>query len=149
MKKKPTIKDQKGGAAVEFALILPLLIFLLFGIIEGGLLLYNKQIITNACREGLRAGIVVRQPRLDDNEIQTIVRQYAEDYLVTFGNGTIDFDPPISPVYLAPSRNPGIFGTNLVMKVTYQYDFLFLFNPITFQRFDSITLHAKTTMKME
>ena len=148
MKNKTTIKDQKGGAAVEFALILPLLIFLLFGIIEGGLLLYNKQIITNACREGLRAGIVVRQPRLDDNEIQTIVRQYAEDYLVTFGNGTINFDY-ILPLYDDAARNPGIFGTDLIMKVTYPYDFLVLFNPITFQRFDPITLHAKTTMKME
>jgi Flp pilus assembly protein TadG len=52
MKTKMMIRDQNGGAAVEFAIILPLLIALLFGIVEFGLLLYNKQIITNASREG-------------------------------------------------------------------------------------------------
>jgi Flp pilus assembly protein TadG len=52
MKPKMIIKDQNGGAVVEFAIILPLLIALLFGIVEFGLLLYNKQIITNASREG-------------------------------------------------------------------------------------------------
>jgi Flp pilus assembly protein TadG len=54
MKTKMMIRDQNGGAAVEFAIILPLLIALLFGIVEFGLLLYNKQIITNASREGAR-----------------------------------------------------------------------------------------------
>jgi len=143
MKKKPTIKDQKGGAAVEFALILPLLIFLLFGIIEGGLLLYNKQIITNACREGVRAGIVVRQPRLTNGEIATVVNQYAQNYLVTFGTGTINFNY-ILPLYSDAARNPGIFGTDLIMDVTYPYNFLVL----SAFGFDSITLHATTTMKM-
>jgi len=140
MKNKTTIKDQKGGAAVEFALILPLLIFLLFGIIEGGLLLYNKQIITNACREGVRAGIVVRQPRLTDGEIATVVNQYAQNYLVTFGTGTININS-ILPV----NRDPGIFGTDLIMDVTYPYNFLVL----SAFGFGPITLHAQTIMKME
>jgi hypothetical protein len=48
---------QKGAAAVEFAVVLPLLVLLLFGSIEFGLLLYNQEVITNASREGARAGI--------------------------------------------------------------------------------------------
>ena len=52
------IRNEKGGSLVEFAIITPLLFVILFGIFESGLLLYNKAVITNASREGARAGIV-------------------------------------------------------------------------------------------
>ena len=42
------LTGQKGGAAVEFVMIVPLLLLLIFGIIEFGLIMYNKHIITNA-----------------------------------------------------------------------------------------------------
>ena len=51
-------RNQRGASAVEFALILPILICVLFGIVEFGLLMYDKAVITNASREGARAGIV-------------------------------------------------------------------------------------------
>jgi Flp pilus assembly protein TadG len=35
---------------------------LLFGIIEFGIILYDKAMITNASREGARAGIVYSEP---------------------------------------------------------------------------------------
>jgi Flp pilus assembly protein TadG len=55
---KTTIKNQQGVAAVEFALILFPLVLLVFGTIEFSTLLYDKAMITNASREGARAGIV-------------------------------------------------------------------------------------------
>ena len=42
------IKDQKGGALIEFAIVLIFLVPLAFGIIEFGLLAYNKHVIANA-----------------------------------------------------------------------------------------------------
>jgi hypothetical protein len=142
MKPKMITRDQSGGAVVEFAIILPLLIFLLFGIIEGSLLLYNQQVITNACREGARAGIVVRSPtRLSDAKIKEVVDKYADQYLVTFG--TKNFPPPVI------TRAGENFGDDLSVEITYDYDFLVLFNPITFSKFDPIPLKARTVMKME
>ena len=65
---------QKGAAAVEFAIVLPLLLMLLFGIIEFSVILYDKAMITNASREGTRAGIVSRWPtKLTEAEIKTVV----------------------------------------------------------------------------
>ena len=52
------IRCQRGAAAVEFAIIAPLLFTIIFGIIEFSLLFYDKAVITNASREGARFGIV-------------------------------------------------------------------------------------------
>jgi Flp pilus assembly protein TadG len=48
-------RSDRGAVAVEFALLLPILLTILLGILEFGLA-YNAQItITNAAREGARA----------------------------------------------------------------------------------------------
>ncbi len=58
MKRKP---KQNGAATVELAILLgTILLPLLFGIIEFSFLLYDKAMITNASREGARAGIVMK-----------------------------------------------------------------------------------------
>ena len=53
-----TKSKEKGGSAVEFALVLPILVVILFGIIEFGFVLYDKAVITNASSEAARQGIV-------------------------------------------------------------------------------------------
>jgi Flp pilus assembly protein TadG len=48
------LRSEDGAVAVEFALVLPILVVMLLGIMEFGLL-YNAQItVTNAAREGAR-----------------------------------------------------------------------------------------------
>jgi Flp pilus assembly protein TadG len=49
-----TFRDERGAAAVEFALVLPLLLALIFGMIDFGRA-YNQQItLTQLAREGAR-----------------------------------------------------------------------------------------------
>ena len=43
-----------GAAAVEFALVLPVLLLLLFGIIDFGRLYFTQITLTDAAREGVR-----------------------------------------------------------------------------------------------
>ena len=43
---------------VEFAIVLPLLLMLIFGMIEFSVMLYDKAMLTNATREGARFGIL-------------------------------------------------------------------------------------------
>ena len=47
-------KSEKGQAMVEMALVLPILLILLGGIIDFGWLFYNQLALTNAAREGAR-----------------------------------------------------------------------------------------------
>jgi Flp pilus assembly protein TadG len=126
---------QTGAATVEFAVIAILLLTLIFGAIDYGLLLYNKQVITNAAREGARSGIVQRSPgnRVTVAEIQNTVLSYCQAHLVTGAsnpssaleapivyyedkNGTSVSDPN-DPT--APNLSQGIIG----VEVRYTYDF--------------------------
>ncbi len=132
---------------VEFALVLPLLLLLLFGIMEGSIILYDKAVITNASREAARAGIVSQNPRVTDEYIRQIVKSYGGNYLVRFGSGNEiqDSDILITPSY--GDRNAAAFGTDLSIEVTYRYDFLVL--PKLMSLADGINLRAVTVMKME
>jgi Flp pilus assembly protein TadG len=50
---------QRGAAAIEFALVLPLLLTLVMGAIDWGWYFFIDQLVTNAAREGARAGSLV------------------------------------------------------------------------------------------
>jgi Flp pilus assembly protein TadG len=47
---------ERGASLVEFAIVLPILMMLLFGIVTGGLALNSKNSLNNAAREGARYG---------------------------------------------------------------------------------------------
>ncbi len=81
-------KGQSGASAVEFAIVLPILVLLVFGIIEFSVAFYDKAMITNASREGARAGIVFRVPPVTDEEITNVVNTYLGSSLITFGGPT-------------------------------------------------------------
>ena len=48
-------RSERGAAAVEMALVLPILLFLVFGIVDFGRLLNAQITLTEAAREGARA----------------------------------------------------------------------------------------------
>jgi len=127
-----TIKNEKGASAVEFAIVLPMLVVLLFGIIEFSLLLYNKAMLTNASREGARLGIVYTgDPGPDgvhgtaddvyhppDIDIEQAVINYATNYLITFGSDILDS----ADINITKTGNSS--GDELTVTVNYRYDFL-------------------------
>lgn len=51
-------KNEKGQALVEMALVLPLLIILILGIIQFGIIFNNQVAVASAAREGARAASV-------------------------------------------------------------------------------------------
>ncbi|MGI6587831.1 MAG: TadE/TadG family type IV pilus assembly protein [Peptococcia bacterium] len=63
-------RQRKGQALVEMALILPLLLLLLFGIIEFGRVMSASIIVTHGARDGARHGAV----GATDSEIVTRIQ---------------------------------------------------------------------------
>lgn len=47
-----------GQGLVEFALVIPIFLFLLFGLIDGARLVYMNSVLSQAAREGARQGAV-------------------------------------------------------------------------------------------
>ncbi len=135
MKMKLILKNQNGAAAVEFAIIIPLVVLLFCGLCDIGLLIYNQEVITNASREGARAGIA----RADDTTVRQIVDTYCQDRLISFSG---DESPTTS--FLYDTGKP--FQTDFSVMVTYNYHLLF---PSILHLGVTKTLTARTLMKME
>jgi Flp pilus assembly protein TadG len=56
------VKADRGAAAVELALVLPVLLLVLFGIIDFGRMLNAQLQLTEAAREGARAAALRQDP---------------------------------------------------------------------------------------
>jgi Flp pilus assembly protein TadG len=73
---------QRGAAAVEFALVLPLLLTLVLGSIDWGWFFFIDQLVTNAAREGARAGSVLPpRPTSTASQAEDAAEQAASAYL--------------------------------------------------------------------
>ena len=90
------IKSEKGASAVEFALILPILIILVFGIFEFGIAFNNYITITHAAREGARIAAV----DLNNPDLKNIIIERAypvpitpDDITISTPEGTNIGDP--------------------------------------------------------
>jgi Flp pilus assembly protein TadG len=137
---KSRAKGQSGASAVEFAIILPILVLILFGIIEMGLALYDKAMITNASREGARAGILFRVPPVTEEEIVNVVNTYLGNNLITFGD----------PVGATVTVTRGSFNPGDELKVSVSYTYTTLVLPRLLTDFGpAFGMVAETTMRME
>ena len=121
---------------MEFAILAPLFVVLLFGLVEFGLAMYSKGMITNASREGARFGVVYSTPRKTEAEIEAKVREYLAQA------GFLD-----TAVIDAPGAQ-GASGAPLTVSVTYPYNFQVLPNFVTGLT-GSLNLTANTVMLME
>lgn len=77
------MRNERGQSVIEMALTLPLLLLVVFGIIDFGFMFQRYEVVTNAAREGARLGVL---PDYTATEAQN----RALDYLKASGlNGTV------------------------------------------------------------
>ena len=79
---------QKGAQAVEFALVLPFMILIIFAVLDFGILVYDKAIITNAGREAARRGVILSGAAWNPALIKQVACNYAKDSLITVSSAT-------------------------------------------------------------
>ena len=100
------LKKNKGQSLVETALVLPILLLILMGIIDFGMMFNNYLIVSNASREGARNAAV----GATDSEINAIV-----------SNVVSTLDSSRIVVEISPSETERKKGDELVVKVKYEY----------------------------
>lgn len=95
-------RNRHGQAMIEFAIVVPVMMLIILGIVAFGAMWSHQLKLNNASREGARHGIVCGAT---DAEIEAIVRDRAKllnksqagpDTLLT-----VDIDPPETPERLA------------------------------------------------
>lgn len=92
-------RKRRGAAAVEFALVAPLFILLVFGMIEFGRMVMVQQVITNASREGARQAVLDGSSTTDVN---TTVNKYLTSAGIRGTTITLSPDPPSTALFGEP-----------------------------------------------
>lgn len=107
--RRPTSPRHAGGQSlVEFALILPLFLLLLMGILDLGRAVAAYNSVSNAARSAARAAIV------DQNE--DVVRQAAVDEAFWLNPLTVNFNPNVN------GDDPcALMVCTVRVEVTFQY----------------------------
>lgn len=101
---------RSGVAVVEFAVVAPVFVIMILGIIEFGRAFMVQQIITNASREGARRAIV---EDATNSEVMAVVNNYLAATSVT-GAVSVEVSPP-------PGPSIG-FGDPITVTVSVPYD---------------------------
>ena len=130
--------NEHGAVAAEFALLLPVILLILFGTIEFGMIMYSREVITNASREGARAGIVQVSPKPTAGAITTIATTYLTGTGINPANVTIT-------VTGAGGVNPA----TLTVTATYRYPWLIPYIPTVLGLPRPLPLTGRTIMRHE
>ena len=100
----PTRDRERGAALVEFALILPLLAMLVFGLVEFGRG-YNAQVtLTHAAREGVRTLAITQ----DSGAAATVAKNAATS---------------LDPASISVTSTPCIIGDPVELTLTYPFTY--------------------------
>jgi len=86
-------------AAVEFAIVAPVLFLMIFGMIEFGRMIMVQQILTNASREGARIAVL---DGTTGTEVHSAVDSYLQNASITGASVTVNPTEPSTAGYGAP-----------------------------------------------
>jgi len=92
-------KKRLAAAAVEFAVVAPVFLLLVFGMIEYGRMVMVYQVLTNASREGARAAVL---DGATTTSVTTSVNGFLTDAFISGATVTVSPNPPGSALYGDP-----------------------------------------------
>jgi Flp pilus assembly protein TadG len=129
----------RGATLVEFALLIPLLFALVFGIIDFGRALYSYHFVSDAAREASRWASVRGSTCSDYSQACPAGSSDVSDYVVSIAPTGIDTSssrltvttgwPPHAnnpPICVTTNNHP---GCPVHVQVTYQFKFVLPFLP--------------------
>ncbi|MBW2715218.1 MAG: pilus assembly protein [Deltaproteobacteria bacterium] len=130
---------EAGTTIVEATIVLPLMLMLTFGIAEFGISFTRWNSLTNAVREGARAGVVFRVP-CASGAVTSLIETTVSDFADSSG-----IDP--TNITTTVTGACGGTGTQLIVTSTVPYDYIALDALAGFA--PSTNLSARTVMRNE
>ena len=135
--KPPT--SRRGATTVEFAIVAPIFLLLVFGLIEFGRMMMVQQSLTNAAREGCRTAVLATT--VNSSEVEGAVRDYLQSVMSNASN--TDEVRVTVPVSLAATAS----RTELTVEIDVDYsDVSWL--PLGYMGLNP-TIHASQTCRRE
>ncbi len=119
------LKSERGAELIEFALIFPLLLLVMLGIVDFGFMFQRYEVLTNATREGARIAVL---PGYTTPDVKTRVCAY----LNTGGVPTTGCPNPSNPVITVTDDTitvPGGAAFTLEVKrvqLSYTHQYMFI-----------------------
>lgn len=112
IRRRNNLRSEHGQAAVEFALVVPVLLVLLLGIVQGGIAFHDYLTVTDAARAAERQAIEARVSGVTQADVQQAAWSAAPD-----------LDHSQLGVVLADPSDPtfNTSGSQLTVTVTYPY----------------------------
>jgi Flp pilus assembly protein TadG len=112
-RRRQHIRSEHGQAAVELALVAPILVALLLGIVQAGIAFHNYLSVTDAARAVARKAILVRFTPLSQSDLNQIADNASPDLDSNQLNATLTPDPN--------DPNFPTAGDLVTVTVTYPY----------------------------
>ncbi len=109
---------QRGVAAVELALLMPLLILLIDFVIEVGIVLHNQSVLLTSTSLAARAGIAATDPKMSNSAISLIALNYCTEHLISIASNS-------KPVVVVSQSNSPYFQRPLSVSASYTFQGLF------------------------
>ncbi|MBA3259719.1 MAG: pilus assembly protein [Gemmatimonadales bacterium] len=110
-----SLRGARGQALVEFALILPVILLLVVGMLEFARAWNLHQVMTDAAREGARIAV------LDDDVPQDSVKAAMWRHLAQFG-----YDPQYADMDITPDDKFKVAGEPITVDLSLPYRFAIL-----------------------
>ena len=135
---KSSDRKERGQAMVEFALLLPIFLAVLFLIIDFGVGINHWVIVTNSTREGARIGAVGAS------------KADIADKVALTSNGLLAAaDVTVNYVDTDSDGKVGERGDSVVVESDYEYGLITPLGAFLSIAFDSLTFHSCTDMRLE
>lgn len=150
---RSAVSDERGQSLVEFVLALPILLVIIFGIVEFAAAWRSHQVVTNVAREGARLAVL---PNTTDAAITAHIDTILVQSGLNLSLRTITIScQSLSGTITTNCTGTGVTGTTDIVQVDYLHTFVVLGPVLNLMctgcgsSYGTVTLRSRSAMRNE
>jgi hypothetical protein len=120
---KRQLKSERGAELIEFALVFPLLLMVILGIVDFGFLFQRMEVVTNAAREGARIAVL---PGYSEADVRARVQNYVETAGIPTTGTPSNPEVNVDMAYSIPMPSGTTPMSGKLVEVIYTHQYVFI-----------------------